>query len=182
MQDSAKNKPNSKDLPEVYVLKKEVQFEIWRHAFADVCHALGIRKILNTTPAVRNKTAKREASHEEMNQKLKALVKSEPKQPQMIKLELPDMTGLNPEDAIAALKTYRQKLETAQNSFENLWINYLKGKREHEAACKQAERDLEGVKHMDFDEDVMIIKSKTKRTGGDKHFHSEVRQDTSVRC
>ena len=71
MQGSARNnKPNSKELPEVYVLKKEVQFDIWRHTFADVCHALGVRKILNTTPAVRNKAAKREASYEEFAQKL----------------------------------------------------------------------------------------------------------------
>ena len=168
MQGSAKNnKPNSKELPEVYVLKKEVQFDIWRHTFADVCHALGVRKILNTTPAVRNKAAKREASYDEFAQKLGEMVKNEPKQPQLIKQELPSLNGMKPEEAVAALAEYREKLEKHQNAFEREWVKYLTEKREHELTCKRLQKELDGMATMKYDEEVTIISSKTKKTGSD---------------
>ena len=168
MQGSAKNnKPNSKELPEVYVLKKEVQFDIWRHTFADVCHALGVRKILNTTPAVRNKAAKREASYDEFSQKLGEMVKNEPKQPLMIKQELPGLNGMKPEEAVAALAEYRAKLEKHQNAFEREWVKYLTEKREHELTCKRLQKELDGMATMKYDEEVTIISSKTKKTGSD---------------
>ena len=53
---SMKRGVSAKDLPEVFNLKKEVQFEAWRKVFSDVCKILGLRKILKSTPAVKDRT------------------------------------------------------------------------------------------------------------------------------
>ena len=53
---SARKGANSKDLPEVFVLKKEVQFDAWRLVFSEACKILGVKKILKSTPAVKDRT------------------------------------------------------------------------------------------------------------------------------
>ena len=94
-------------------------------------------------------------------------MKNEPKQPQLIKQELPSLNGMKPEEAVAALAEYRAKLEKHQNAFEHEWVKYLTEKREHELTCKRLQKELDGMATMKYDEEVTIISSKTKKTGSD---------------
>jgi hypothetical protein len=55
---ASSGKLKASELPEVFILSKEVLFDPWRQTFAEACHALGIRKILKTTPATKDLTTK----------------------------------------------------------------------------------------------------------------------------
>jgi hypothetical protein len=50
---SARKGASSEDLPEVFVLKKEVQFDAWRRVFSEACKFLRVKKILKSTPSER---------------------------------------------------------------------------------------------------------------------------------
>ena len=54
---NVKRGASAKDLPDVFVLKKEVQFDAWRQVFSEACKILGVKKILKSTPAVKDRTA-----------------------------------------------------------------------------------------------------------------------------
>ena len=54
---NVKRGASAKDLPDVFVLKKEVQFDAWRQVFSEACKILGVKKILKSTPAIKERTA-----------------------------------------------------------------------------------------------------------------------------
>ena len=92
---SVKKSVSGKDLPEVFILAKEVLFDPWRERFAEACHALGIRKILKTTPATKNLKTKFTAASRAAEQRLYDLQKMVIHQPTKIKEQSPDVSKLN---------------------------------------------------------------------------------------
>ena len=164
---NSKHKASANELPEVFILTKEVLFDPWRQTFAEACHALGIRKILKTTPATKDLTTKFTASYRAAEQKVYDLQKLVIPQPTRIKEQLPDFSQLKPEEHGTAVLEYQAKVEKADAVFEKEWVNYLKQKQAYDARLRGAQDEVLRLKNAgpSVDDDVVEIKAKTKKMG-----------------
>ena len=118
---SLKKGASAKDLPEVFVLKKEVQFDAWRQVLAEACRILGVKKILRSTPAVKDRTAGFAATSRDAETRLNTLRRGEPKIPTKVKLQAPDLTPVKPDEREATMSEYYGKMEKADTDFEKEW-------------------------------------------------------------
>ena len=171
---SGKQKVSARELPEVFVLTKEVLFDPWRETFAEACHALGIRKILKTTPATKDLTTKFTASYRAAEQSVYDLQKVVIHPPTKIKEQPPDVSKLKPEEIGAAFLEYQEKIEKADALFEKEWVNYLKDKREYDARFRVAQDEVLRLKNTGpvVDDDVVEIKAKTKNMGTKSYVYT----------
>ena len=94
MSASGKQQASSKELPEVFILTKEVLFDPWRERFAEACPALGIRKILKTTPATKKLKTKFTTANRAAEERLFDLQKVVIHPPTKIKEQAPDVSKL----------------------------------------------------------------------------------------
>ena len=164
---SVKKSVSGKDLPEVFILAKEVLFDPWRERFAEACHALGIRKILKTTPATKNLKTKFTAASRAAEQRLYDLQKMVIHPPTKIKEQSPDVSKLKPEELEAAYLEYQVRIDKADAEFEKELGNYLRDKRAYDARLSDAQDEVLKLKNTEpiVDDDVVEIKAKTKKMG-----------------
>jgi hypothetical protein len=151
----------------VFVLKKEVLFEQWREVFAQACHALGIRKIVKSTPAVKDHTTKFNATCETARKRLETLRMREPKYPGRIKEQPLDLTNVAANDREKYMVEYQARVEKADAAFDKEWTTYLTDKRTYDMQLRSAEEDMLRLKSMEpqVDDDVVVITAKSKVIG-----------------
>ena len=131
---SGKRGVSSKDLPEVFVLKKEVLFDAWRQVFSEACKILGVKKILKSTPAVKDRTAGFTATSLAAERTLNNIVRGEPKAPVRVKEQAPDLTTVKAEEREAAMMDYYAKREKSDAAYEKDWERYVV-ERGHLTTC-----------------------------------------------
>jgi hypothetical protein len=167
---NARKGASSKDLPDVFVLKKEVQFDAWRQVFSEACKILGVKKILKSTPAVKDRTAGFTASSVAAERALNNIQRiGEPMIPVRIKEQAPDLTKVaKPEEREAAMLEYYGKMEKADITFEKEWGKYLIAKRTHDAVLRKAEEEVSRLRNSEpiLDDDVVEIHPKSKKERG----------------
>jgi hypothetical protein len=157
---------SAKELPEVL---KEVQFDAWRQVFSEACKILGVKKILKSTPAVKDRTAGFTASAAAAERALRNIRGiGEPKVPVKIKEQAPDLTNLKADDREAAMLEYYGKMEKAEVTFEKEWVKYLTDRRGYDTALRKAEDEASRLKNSEpiLDDDVVEIHPKAKKEGG----------------
>ena len=166
---SARKGASSRDLPEVFVLAKEVQFDAWRQIFSEACKILGVKKILKSTPAVKDRTAGFTASLAAAERALNNIQRiGEPKIPVRIKEQTPDLTGMKLEEREAAMLEYYGRMEKADLAFEKEWGRYLIEKRTHDTVLRKAEDEVSRLRNSDptLDDDVVEIYPKSRKERG----------------
>ena len=166
---NARKGASSKDLPDVFVLKKEVQFDAWRQVFSEACKILGVKKILKSTPAVKDRTAGFTASSVAAERALNNIQRiGEPMIPVRIKEQAPDLTKVaKPEEREAAMLEYYGKMEKADITFEKEWGKYLIAKRTHDAVLRKAEEEVSRLRNSEpILDDVVEIHPKSKKERG----------------
>jgi hypothetical protein len=118
---SARKGASSKDLPEVFVLKKEVS-SMRRRVFSEACKILRVKKILKSTPAVKDRTAGFTASSVAAERALAIYnVLGNRKIAVRIKEQAPDLMKMKPEEREAAMLEYYGRMEKADLAFEKEW-------------------------------------------------------------
>jgi hypothetical protein len=118
---SARKGASSKDLPEVFVLKKEVS-SMRRRVFSEACKILRVNKILKSTPAVKDRTAGFTASSVAAERALAIYnVLGNRKIAVRIKEQAPDLMKMKPEEREAAMLEYYGRMEKADLAFEKEW-------------------------------------------------------------
>ena len=165
---SGKKSASAKDLPEVFILKKEVQFDSWRQIFAEACRNLGVKKILRSTPAMKDRTAKYTATSREAEDRLSVIKRrGEPKAPVKIKEQKPELSTIKPEEREAAMLEYYGRMETADAGFEKEWGKYLLEKRTYDGMLRMAEEEVFKLESAEpsLDDDVVEIHARTKKEG-----------------
>ena len=164
---ASSGKLKASELPEVFILSKELLFDPWRQTFAEACRALGIRKILKTTPATKDLTTKFTTSFRAAEQMVYDLQRMVIPPPTRIKEQLPDFSQLKPDEQGAAVMDYHTKAEKADAVFEKEWVNYLREKQAYEARLRGAQDELLRMKNAgpSLDDEVVEIRAKTKKMG-----------------
>jgi len=177
---SMKRGVSAKDLPEVFNLKKEVQFEAWRKVFSHACRILGLRKILNSTPAVKDRTAGFTATSAAAETRLASLWRSEPKIPVKFKELKPDLTTIKEDQRQAAMVEYLEKMEKADAVFDKEWVRYLVEKQTYDSMLIKAQEDVSKYKNMDptLDDDVIEIHPRAKKEGTKTYEYKATFQKT----
>ena len=164
---SGKRGVSAKDLPEVFVLKKEVQFDAWRQVFSETCKILGVKKILKSTPAVKDRTTGFTASSVAAERNLTSIMRGEPKAPVRVKEQAPDLMAVKADEREAAMMEYYTKREKSDAAYEKDWERYLVEKRTFDNMLKKAESEVSRLRNSEpiLDDDVVEIHPKVKKEG-----------------
>jgi hypothetical protein len=175
---SGKKSASAKDLPEVFILKKEVQFDSWRQIFAEACRNLGVKKILRSTPATKNKATSKDAED-----RLNAIKRrGEPRAPVKVKEQKPEFSTLKPEEREAAMLEYYGKMEAGDMGFEKEWVKYLLEKRTFDGMLRKAEEEVFQLERTEpiLDDDVVEIHAKTKKEGSRSYEYTPMFSKTQT--
>ena len=164
---SGKRGVSAKDLPEVFVLKKEVQFDAWRQVFSETCKILGVKKILKSTPAVKDRTTGFTASSVAAERNLTKIMRGDPKAPVRVKEQAPDLMAVKADEREAAMMEYYTKREKSDAAYEKDWERYLVEKRTFDSMLKKAESEVSRLRNSEpiLDDDVVEIHPKVKKEG-----------------